>query len=167
MRLLQKRFLLALALSSLCYGQAEKADAPKGEAPEAFIARYLDAHEDQNMLAAMRLVYLEGATDEIKKHQESSFRGDFEQKIKRVELNPVPEDFVTSYTVKGQMFTTTLPVVAVMTVEYELDPEDDTPFASVTYPVGAKDGKWWIVSARPVEGRSDEELPVTAGKAED
>lgn len=127
-----------------------EADArPKAEQPEALIARYLEAHEQQNILAALRLVYMEDTPDFIKRAQEQSFRGDFEHPIKRVKMEPAPDNFATSYTVQGKKYVPTLPVVAVMQIEYELAEDDPAPFQSVTYPVGVKDGKWWIVSAKP------------------
>ena len=138
-----------LLATSLAFAQEQKP-----EPPEALVHRYRAAHANQNLFEAMRLVCLDGTPDHLKAVQEQSFREDFRHEIKRYKMNPVPKTFTSTYKVKDEMYETTLDVIAILEIQYEENPDIDSPFKSVTYPVGIKDGKWMIASARPVDQNS-------------
>ncbi|MGF1449077.1 MAG: DUF4174 domain-containing protein [Opitutales bacterium] len=124
---------------------------------EALAAAFLDAHERQDMLAVMELVYMEDAPPFIRQQLVRSFEADFAKRIERIRIEPPRKDQVLEYTYRGTRYITTLPVAANMVLEYAVDestPPSTDPnaeaedFTGTTYPVGIKNGRFYLVTAK-------------------
>ncbi len=124
---------------------------------EALAKAFLDAHERKDMLAALDLVYLDGAPDFIRQGLVRSFEGDFQNRIERIRIEPPQENQVLEYTYRGTKYVTTLPVVANMILEYATDEEappstdpdaEAQNFTGTTYPLGIRNGRVYLVTAK-------------------
>jgi hypothetical protein len=127
---------------------------------EAMAKAYLDAHDRKDMLAALKLVYFRGAPPFIRQQMVRSLEEDFRQPVARVSIEPPGEDQIRRYEYRGVEYTTTLPVSARMIIEFEQPeadvsaddtPGDVSPFARTTYPLGGRNGRIFIVTARPAD----------------
>jgi len=148
---------LGLGLNAPPSAPARPAPGPEGyagpmpqEQPKDFINRYLEAHNSGNVLAALGLVHLEGTPDFLKRMHVENFEGDFRFAVKKVEFLPPSEDMITRFEMDGASYVMNLEPYAQMHLTFvQKDPAN--PHTGVVYPIGVHDGKFKIISARPLE----------------
>ena len=75
-----------------------------------------------------------------------SFQEAFNRKIKRVEVLPVQENQLTEYTRDGVRYQTNLELIGNLKVFYD----DPNAVTGTTFPLGKKDGVFFIATAAPV-----------------
>ena len=127
-----------------CTGESPTSAGPATE--DAIIALYTELHENADVNGMMKLVYWKGVEEPMRQMVRKSFQEASNRKIKRVEVLPAQETQLTEYTRAGVRYRTNLEVIGNLEVIYD----DPGVVTSSMFPLGKKDGVFFITTAAPV-----------------
>ena len=105
------------------------------------------AHREQDPDRLLNLYYLEGVRDSDRTLLKIAARDEVVLPLQSLKFKPAGPEQVISYTFEGLEFESTLPVEKTLSVRYS------TPDSlTLSYPVGYREGRYFFVTARPVQG---------------
>ena len=95
------------------------------------------------------LVYWQGVQDRERNAFNKSIENDSQFKIKNVEIKPLDKNQMMEYTLQGITYRPTLEPIGNLVVTYER--QGTVNALSTSYLVGAKDARYYIILASPVQ----------------
>jgi len=113
---------------------------------ENLILKYKKAHRSKDVNAAMGLLYDKGVTDEFRNIVRNQLKKSFESELADVQLKPAPEGQTKEFIRNGVIYRPNLDITKILKVKYNTT----GPITSTGFPVGMKDGKYYITTAAPV-----------------
>lgn len=146
-----RRTIAVLVLLTACKGTPPPPSAADDRAAagqhmeDEFLRAYRAAHESGDVEAAMRLVHLEGVSEQLQAGLRRAFRTDFERQLDRVELVDL-ESAVEESTIEGQTYRANLKTVKELRVEFVRLNTPDGEISGRNRPVGVANGRYYIAS---------------------
>lgn len=116
--------------------------------PEALIERFKTAQERQDMPALLRLVNLEGASEDAQRLVREQLQWAIDHTITAVAVEPLGTGDVTEYTRKGVTYRPNVEIKGKLVVHFE--PGEDSEEAAMSFLIGTRLGSYFIGVAAPV-----------------
>lgn len=148
-------FTVFLLLLPACEGASPTPDsagsgterATGGEpSAEEFLTAYRAAHERGDVEAAMRLVHLEGVSEQVQVGLRRAFRTDFERQLASAALVDLTEEPLEEKTIDGRIHRSNLNIVKELRVGFVRLNTPDGEIGGRSRPVGIANGRYYIVS---------------------
>ncbi|MBI4744441.1 MAG: hypothetical protein HY776_06450 [Actinobacteria bacterium] len=119
-------------------------EARAGAASESeFIELYKQAHLQNNVEMFMRLVYMNGVTEEIAEKIKKMASEDFKDKLASARITPKRENQITEYIRDGIIYRSNLKVIGNLEIKYEGN-------SRISYlPIGIKNGVYYFPATVP------------------